>query len=137
MAIKRYFVVCSKHKVDGFVCTKMTKVNVLNHQGKGGFSGKLDEELSLKTIRYVYKKITEIKQERFLLNLQKPIIIGVGGIFTAEDAYKEKKPGASLIELITGMIYKGPQLVSDINLGLVKLLKKDGYKNISEVVGKE
>ena len=128
--------VCLKHKIDGFVCTNLTKINVLNHQGKGGFSGKLDEELSTKTIRYVSKKINslEIAQERFL---RKPIIIGVGGVFTAEDAYKKIKAGASLIELITGMIYEGPQAVSDINLGLIKLLKKDGYKNISEAVGKE
>jgi len=58
-------------------------------------------------------------------------------VFSAEDAYRKIKLGASLIELMTGMIYEGPQLISDINLGLVKLLKKDGYKNISEAVGKE
>ncbi|MFZ1020072.1 MAG: quinone-dependent dihydroorotate dehydrogenase [Minisyncoccia bacterium] len=128
--------VCLKYKVDGFVCTNLTKINVLNHKGKGGFSGKLDEELSLKTIRYVYKKIND-PAKALLWQNYKPIIIGVGGVFTAQDAYKKIKAGASLIELITGMILEGPQVVSDINLGLVKLLKKDGYKNISEAVGKE
>jgi dihydroorotate dehydrogenase len=118
--------VCAKHPVDGFVCTNLTKVNVLGHQGKGGFSGKLDDELSLKTIRYVYKKFGS-----------KFVIIGCGGIFSAEDAYKKIKAGASLVELITGMIYEGPQLISDINLGLVRLLQQNGYKNISEAVGKE
>jgi len=49
--------VCLKHKVNGFVCTNLTKVNTLNHQGNGGFSGKLDDELSDKVIRYVYKKL--------------------------------------------------------------------------------
>ena len=58
-------------------------------------------------------------------------------MFTAEDAYRKIKAGASLIELITGMIFEGPQVISDINLGLTKLLKSDGYKNISEAVGKE
>ena len=118
--------VCIKHKVDGFVCTNLTKVNVLNHQGKGGFSGKLLEELSNETIRHVYKKTGG-----------KSVIIGVGGIFNANDAYKKIKAGATLLELITGMIFEGPQVISDINLGLVKLLQKDGYKNISEAIGKE
>jgi dihydroorotate dehydrogenase len=61
----------------------------------------------------------------------------VGGVFNAKDAYEKIKAGASLIELITGMIYEGPQTISSINMGLVKLLKKDGFKNISEAVGKE
>jgi dihydroorotate dehydrogenase len=58
-------------------------------------------------------------------------------VFNANDAYRKIKAGASLIELITGMIFEGPQAISDINLGLVKLLKKDGYKNISEAIGIE
>ena len=124
--------VCFKHQVDGFVCTNLTKVNILGHVGKGGFSGKLDEELSINVIRQVYKKIKELPSNRV-----KPIIIGVGGIFSSYDAYKKIKAGASLVELITGMIFEGPQVISDINLGLAELLKKDGYKNISEVVGKE
>jgi len=62
-------------------------------------------------------------------------IIGVGGIFSAEDAYEKICRGASLVELITGMIYEGPQLMAEINEGLVILLKKDGFKNISEAVG--
>jgi len=132
--LEKILEVCLKHQVDGFVCTNLTKVNSLGHIGKGGFSGKLDEELSLKTIKYVYKKINLLPQERFL---RKPIIIGVGGIFSAEDAYAKIKAGASLVELITGMIFEGPQVISEINIGLVKLLKADGYKNISEAIGVE
>ena len=59
----------------------------------------------------------------------------MGGVFSAEDAYKKIKLGASLVQLITGMIYKGPSLIGHINHDLVALLKKDGYKNISEAVG--
>ena len=117
--------VCKKYEVDGFVCTNLTKVNLFNHNGKGGFSGKAVDELSTDMIRRVYKFYGG-----------KKIVIGSGGVFNAEDAYKKIKAGASLIELITGMIYEGPQAISEINLGLVKLLKRDGYKNISEVVGK-
>ena len=63
------------------------------------------------------------------------VIIGCGGVFTAEDAYQKIKLGASLVQLITGMVYGGPQQIGVINRGLVKLLKKDGYKNLSEAIG--
>ncbi len=118
--------VCGKYSIDGFVCTNLTKVNLFNHSGKGGFSGKAVETLSNQMIRKVYQFYGG-----------KKIIIGVGGIFTAENAYRKIKAGASLVELITGMIFEGPQVISEINFGLVKLLKADGYKNISEAIGKE
>lgn len=123
--------VSKKHKVDGFVCTNLTK----NRKNKkivdsdvpkvGGISGKVVEDLSNQLISYIYKKTKG-----------KYVIIGVGGVFSAEDAYKKIKAGASLIQMITGMIFEGPQVISEINMGLVKLLKKDGYANISEAVGK-
>jgi len=118
--------VCQKYSVDGFVCTNLTKESLQDHFGKGGFSGKAVEKLSNQLIQKVHKFYDG-----------KIIIIGVGGIFNTEDAYRKIKLGASLIQLITGMIFEGPQLISDINLGLVRLLKADGYKNISEAVGKE
>jgi len=124
--------VCLKHRIDGFVCTNLTKVDLLNHPGKGGFSGKIVAELSNDVIRQVYKKIEGLPKDSV-----RPVIIGVGGIFSAEDAYKKIKLGASLVQLITGMIFEGPQLISDINLGLAKLLKANGYKNISEAIGKD
>ncbi len=111
--------VAEKHRVHGFVCTNLTK----NHKfGKGGLSGGAVKELSNKQISYVYKKT----KGNF-------VIIGCGGIFSAEDAYEKLKAGASLLQLITGMIYEGPGLISEINRGLVELMKKDGYKNISEI----
>jgi dihydroorotate dehydrogenase len=60
---------------------------------------------------------------------------GVGGVFSAEDAYKKIKLGASLIEMITGLIFNGPTVVGEINRRLVELLEKDGYNHISEAVG--
>jgi dihydroorotate dehydrogenase len=62
-------------------------------------------------------------------------IIGVGGIFTAEDAYEKITSGANLIEIITSLIFEGPQVVGEINRGLVKLLKKDGFYSIEQAVG--
>ncbi len=90
----------------------------------GFFSGKPTYERSNELIKLTYKKY----RNRFL-------IIGCGGVFSAEDAYTKIKLGASLIQLITGLIYQGPQLVSEINFGLIDLLKNDGYKHISEAVG--
>lgn len=123
--------VASQHKIDGFICTNLTKKREGNSRikdgiipEKGGISGKVVEELSNKFIADVYKKTHG-----------KNIIVGVGGIFTAEDAYKKIRLGASLLQLITGMIFKGPQVVSEINQGLVKLLRRDGFKNISETIG--
>jgi dihydroorotate dehydrogenase len=65
----------------------------------------------------------------------KIIIVGAGGIFSAKDAYEKIKRGASLVELITGMIYEGPSLIGDINRGLAKELKKDGFENIRQAIG--
>jgi len=64
------------------------------------------------------------------------LVIGVGGVFSAEDAYRKIKLGANLVQLITGMVYEGPGLIGEINRGLVELMERDGYKNISEAVGK-
>ncbi len=123
--------VVSKHKVSGFVCTNLTKKREGNSKildenvpMVGGLSGKVVEDISNKFIADVYRKTRG-----------KYIIIGVGGIFTAEDAYKKIRLGATLLELITGMIFNGPQSISEINLGLVKLLRRDRFRNISEAIG--
>ncbi|RJR28205.1 quinone-dependent dihydroorotate dehydrogenase [Candidatus Microgenomates bacterium] len=91
---------------------------------KGGISGKPTEKLSNELIRKTYEKYRD-----------KLIIIGVGGVFSANDAYEKIKCGASLVALITGIIYEGPQLIGQINKELVKLMKTDGFSNITEAVG--
>lgn len=90
----------------------------------GGISGKPTELLSNNLIAHTYRE-----------SQGELVIIGCGGVFSAEDAYTKIKLGASLVQLITGMIYAGPQLISSINLGLVKLLRKDGFANIRDAVG--
>ncbi len=62
-------------------------------------------------------------------------IIGVGGIFSAGDAYLKIRLGCSLVQLLTGFVYGGPALVKRINRGLVELVEKDGFGNIAEAVG--
>jgi dihydroorotate dehydrogenase len=56
-------------------------------------------------------------------------------VFSGEDAYEKIIRGASLIQLITGMIYEGPMLISSINRYLAKRLKQEGFSNISDIVG--
>jgi dihydroorotate dehydrogenase len=62
-------------------------------------------------------------------------IIGVGGIFNAEDAYDKIRAGAGAMQIYTGWIYEGPGAVKRINRGLLKLLERDGFKRISDAVG--
>jgi dihydroorotate dehydrogenase len=122
--------VARKYKITGFICTNVTK-NRSNDKiietdlpDKGGISGKVVQELSDDLISYIYNRCGK-----------EFVIIGCGGIFNADDAYTKIKKGASLLQLITGVIFEGPWTVSDINAGLVTRMKKDGYTNISEVIG--
>lgn len=122
--------VIDRHQVDGIICSNLTK-NRINSAIKddvvpevGGLSGKVVERLTNALIAHVYKR----SGKRY-------VIVGCGGVFSAEDAYEKIKLGASLIQMITGMIYEGPQVVGEINRGLVRLLEQDGFKNISEAVG--
>jgi dihydroorotate dehydrogenase len=62
-------------------------------------------------------------------------IIGVGGIFNAEDAYDKITAGASAVQIYTGFIYEGPATVKRINRGLIRLLERDGFKSVAEAVG--
>ncbi|MEK7192818.1 MAG: quinone-dependent dihydroorotate dehydrogenase [Patescibacteria group bacterium] len=118
------------HRIHGLVCTNLTKkrdnpkILDSNIPERGGLSGKVVGGMSDKMLEYIYRK----EGKRFVL-------IGCGGVFTAEDAYRKIKLGASLIEMITGMIFEGPQVVSEINQGLAELLKKDGFTSISQAVG--
>ncbi len=114
----------ASHRIAGFVCSNLTKQHEME---TGGLSGKAVERKANNLLAYMYRKNLEYGG-RFIL-------IGTGGIFSAEDAYAKIKLGANLVELITGMIYNGPQLPGEINRDLCRLLKRDGYANISQAVG--
>jgi dihydroorotate dehydrogenase len=62
-------------------------------------------------------------------------IIGVGGIFTAEDAWAMISAGASLIQIYTGFIYEGPSVVREINEGLRRIVSREGFVSLDEAVG--
>ncbi|QQS18549.1 quinone-dependent dihydroorotate dehydrogenase [Candidatus Saccharibacteria bacterium] len=123
--------IITAHNVQGVTIGNLSKdrrsetVSVeLPNEVKGNLSGlptqKLSDDLIEKTYREYGDRLT---------------IIGVGGIFTAEDAYRKICLGANLVGLITGMIFEGPQLVGQVNRKLVELLKRDNFSTIGEAVG--
>ena len=105
--------------------TRESLINIQKHQ-KGGLSGKPIETKSTILINKFYKLLKgKIK------------IIGVGGVDSGQSAYEKFLAGANYIQLYTGMVYRGPNIVSMIKKELGELLLKDGVKNFSEIIGKK
>lgn len=110
----------------GIIATNTTIDYSLTPRAKdfGGISGALLKEKSYALFRALGKEF-----------YGKTILVSVGGIDSPEEAYRRIKAGASLIQIYSMLIYKGPSLVKEINEGLIGLLKKDGYTHISEAIG--
>jgi len=120
-----------EYKITGVVIGNLQK----NHKDKkvmdpipshirGGISGKPCQKLSDALISKTYKEYGD-----------QLVIVGVGGVFSVEDAWQKIRKGASLVQLITGMIFQGPQLIGQINQGLSQKLKEEGFNSIAEAVG--
>jgi len=116
----------------GVICTNTTisdslKLEVGDEAAatRGGLSGAPLRELSTRMIREVYRR-TEGRLP----------IIGVGGIMDARDAYQKLCAGASLVQVYTGLVYRGPGLPREINEGLLDIMKEQGLKNIQEAIGR-
>ena len=118
-----------KHNVEALIVSNTTDKNRenlsnINKLEKGGLSGKPLEKRSNELINKFYKNLKN-----------KVKIIGVGGVDSGQSAYQKIISGASLIQLYTGMIYKGPSIASKISEELINILDKEGIKNISDAVG--
>ena len=96
----------------------------INKFEKGGLSGKPIQQKSNLIINEFYK-----------IFKNKIKIIGVGGVDSGKSAYEKFISGASYIQLYTGMVYKGPNIVNEISDELNDILCSDGVKNIEEIVG--
>ena len=96
----------------------------INKLEKGGLSGKPIEKISNEAISKFYKILKD-----------KTKIIGVGGVSNGQDAFEKIISGATLVQLYTGMVYRGPRIASKISTELIDLLKNKGFKNVSEAVG--
>jgi dihydroorotate dehydrogenase len=118
-----------KFKIDGIVLSNTSNQNRKNlsdikKNEIGGLSGLPLQKLSLKFIKNFYK-----------LNKGKIPIIGVGGIDSGQSAFEKITAGASVVQLYTGMVYKGPGVVKNIKKELVEILKKEKIKNIQQAIG--
>lgn len=124
--------VCDLHRVQGFILSNLTKnydrqtIDAQERRTivKGGISGRPVFDPSNALIAHLYRRVGS-----------RYVIIGSGGVFSAEDAYTKIRLGAALVQLATGMIFQGPQLIGEINRGLVTLLHHDGFPSVSEAVG--
>ena len=128
---KRLLDVIVQHQIAGVTISNLAKdrrqmelQDDLPDTVRGNLSGRPTRDISNELIRRTYLQYGN-----------QLTIIGVGGIFTAEDAYLKIKLGASLVELVTGMIFRGPQLAAEIDYNLTSLLKRDGYEHISQAIG--
>ena len=96
----------------------------INKLEKGGLSGKPIGKISNEAISKFYKILKD-----------KTKIIGVGGVSNGQDAFEKIISGATLVQLYTGMVYRGPRIASKISTELIDLLKNKGFKNVSEAIG--
>ena len=88
----------------------------------GGLSGRPIEPRSTAVVRYVAER-TDVP------------VVGVGGVFSATDAYRKIRAGASLVQLYTGLVYRGPGIAREINRGLLDRLERDGFDSVVDAVG--
>ena len=120
-----------KYKVSAIIVSNTTEgnretlQNILKHQ-KGGLSGKPLEEKSNKVISKFYNFLKGKTQ-----------IIGVGGVDSGKSAYKKFLAGADYVQLYTGMVFQGPNIVGKIKKELKELLINDGVTNFKEIIGKK
>ena len=103
-----------------------TPASNLEKIGAGGLSGAPVRRQSTQIIKTIYR-----------LTHGKLPIIGVGGVFTAEDAFEKIAAGASLIQLYTGFVYQGLGVARDINEGLAKIFEQRGLNSYQEAIGVE
>lgn len=91
---------------------------------RGGLSGKPLKERSTECIRKVYQWTSGSIP-----------IIGVGGIFTGADVYEKLKAGASMVQVYSGMVYRGPGMISKLRHELSEQMLQDGYRRLDDVIG--
>lgn len=131
-AIEEVISICFECQIAGIVATNttITRPESANpyvskfYKEEGGLSGRPLRDRSTEIIRFIYKKTSG-----------KLPIIGVGGIFTPQDAWEKIGAGASLIQVYTGMIYEGPNIAKSIVDGLREILNNQGIKDIKDAIG--
>jgi dihydroorotate dehydrogenase len=121
--------IVKKYKLDGIIISNTTNKNrekLLDSKKNetGGLSGEPIKNISTNLIKKFYKALNK-----------KITIIGVGGVDSGKSAFEKITAGADVIQLYTGMVYRGPGVVKEIKKELISILKNNKIKNISEAVG--
>lgn len=119
--------VLCEHRVDGVTIANLRKDRSgleIPRDWKGGLSGSPTYARGNELIRRTYREFGH-----------RLAIAGVGGVFTAEQAYEKIRFGSSLVMFISSLMYRGPQQISVLKRGLAELLAADGFEHVSEAVG--
>ena len=122
--------ICLENRIDGIIATNTTisreglRTPNVEAIGAGGLSGKPLQKRSNEVISVIYEHAGG-----------RLPIIGVGGIFTAQDAFDKIAAGASMLQAYTGFIYGGPHFARDVVNGLADILDKKGISSLDEAVG--
>ena len=111
---------------DGIIATNTTidYSLVANPQSVGGLSGAVLKEKSFTIFEAIAKEL-----------YGKTTLISVGGISDAKEAYRRIKAGATLVQILSGLVYGGPEMIGTINRELIELMQADGYTKISDAIG--
>ena len=109
---------------EGLKTQSLTATGTSPQQEAGGISGAPVRQRSTEVIHYIYQRTGGTLP-----------IIGVGGIFTAQDAWEKITAGASLVQVYTGFVYEGPWITRQISQGLLQRLDEHGLGTIDEAVG--
>lgn len=117
--------VCFDYGVDGVVAVNTTVAR--NHlrteiNEEGGLSGKPLFRRARDVVRFIRREVDS-----------RMVIVGSGGVFSTSDAYLMMLAGANLVQIYTSLVYRGPFVVRSINRGLVRLLPKEGLKNVGQL----
>lgn len=111
---------------DGIIATNTTidYSLVKSPYDKGGLSGAVLKEKSFEIFEAIAKEL-----------YGKTTLISVGGVDSAKEAYRRIKAGASLVQILSGLVFHGPDMIKNINTELTELIKADGYSNITQAIG--
>jgi dihydroorotate dehydrogenase len=97
---------------------------VKNPKTIGGLSGAVLKKKSFEIFEAIAKEL-----------YGKTTLISVGGIDSAQEAYKRIKAGASLVQIYSGLVFHGFDMIKNINIELTELMRADGYTNITQAIG--
>jgi dihydroorotate dehydrogenase len=122
--------ICMKYEIDGVIATNTTTTRDglaspnIDTIGAGGLSG-----------QPLRQRATDVIETVFRHSKGNLAIIGVGGIFSGDDAFAKIAAGASLVQAYTGFVYGGPTFARDVNTRLAEILKERGFSSVDQAVG--